>query len=210
MDIDPVVALGDAWQTGAFARDVPKRTSLANDPVNLLAVDYSANRQKGDGDAATWLPGNKGYRCAYVARQVAVKASYGLWVTPAEHDAMDRVLSACPDEPLPTATAATPTQTSEPVPASAPASGPSYPDCAAARARVQPRCTAGTLATRARWTAMGTAPPVSSRAFAGSGDCDVRGGGGPHGGQDGDQRVDVGLGEQRLRALRCQAGEGDT
>jgi hypothetical protein len=127
VDIDHVVALGDAWQTGAFAWDVAKRTALANDPVNLLAVDYSANRQKGDGDAATWLPSNTGYRCAYVARQVAVKAAYGLWVTQAEHDAIDRVLAGCPEEPLPPAGAPAPT------PAPAPAPGAPYENCAAAR-----------------------------------------------------------------------------
>jgi hypothetical protein len=130
VDIDHVVALGNSWQTGAFAWDVAKRTALANDPLNLLAVDYSANRQKGDGDAATWLPRNNAYRCAYVARQVAVKAAYGLWVTRAEHDAIDRVLSGCPDEPLPAAGAPAPA----PEPAPAPAPGAPYENCAAARA----------------------------------------------------------------------------
>ena len=57
--------------------------------------------QKGDGDAATWLPPNKAYRCAYVARQVAVKVSYGLWMTQAEKNAIATVLSSCPNEPLP-------------------------------------------------------------------------------------------------------------
>ena len=61
-----------------------ERVAFANDPLNLLAVEPSANRQKGDGDAATWLPPYKSFRCAYVARQIAVKAKYGLWVTPAE------------------------------------------------------------------------------------------------------------------------------
>ena len=130
VDIDHVVALGNAWQTGAFAWDTAKRTALANDPLNLLAVDYSANRQKGDGDAATWLPGNKGYRCAYVARQVAVKAAYGLWVTRAEHDAIATVLAGCPDEPVPS----TGTPAPEPAPAPAPATGTPFANCAAARA----------------------------------------------------------------------------
>jgi hypothetical protein len=134
VDIDHVVALGDAWQTGAFAWDTAKRTALANDPLNLLAVDYSANRQKGDGDAATWLPGNKGYRCAYVARQVAVKAAYGLWVTQAEHDAIGTVLAGCPDEPVPTSGTPTPTPTPTPEPAPEPAPGAAFANCAAARA----------------------------------------------------------------------------
>ena len=73
----------------------------ANHPLNLLAVDSSADRSKGDGDTATWLPTNKAYRCTYVARQVAVKGKYGLWVTLAERDAMIRVFTTCPAMGLP-------------------------------------------------------------------------------------------------------------
>ena len=99
--IDHVVALADAWQKGAQGWDARTRVAFANDPLNLLAVDGELNHQKGSGDAATWLPPNRAFRCAYVARQVAVKLTYGLWVTAAERDAMVRVLSTCPDEPLP-------------------------------------------------------------------------------------------------------------
>ena len=99
VDIDHVVSLGNAWATGAFRWEIRKRAAFANDPMNLLAVDASANRQKGDGDAATWLPSNKGFRCEYVARQVGVKSKYGLWVTPAEKDAMGRVLDGCLGQP---------------------------------------------------------------------------------------------------------------
>jgi Protein of unknown function (DUF1524) len=101
IDIDHVVSLSDAWQKGAFRWSETRRTAFANDRLNLLAVDYSANRQKGDSDAATWLPANKAYRCAFVARQVAVKAKYGLWVTVAEKAAITRVLTRCPSYPLP-------------------------------------------------------------------------------------------------------------
>jgi len=101
VDIDHVVALGNAWVSGAWRWDLRERAALATDPLNLLAVDASANRQKGDGDAATWLPAAKAYRCAYVARQVAVKAKFGLSVTAPEHDAVARVLTTCPDQPLP-------------------------------------------------------------------------------------------------------------
>ncbi|MFD7878064.1 HNH endonuclease family protein [Streptomyces sp. NPDC059766] len=102
VDIDHVVALSDAWQKGAKYWDPSKRIALANDPLNLVAVDASTNRGKGDGDTATWLPPNAGYRCAYVAGQVAVKKKYGLWVTAAEKAAMEKVLSGCPDQKLPT------------------------------------------------------------------------------------------------------------
>lgn len=103
VQIDHVVALGDTWQTGAQLLSKPEREALANDPVELLAVDGPANQQKSDADAATWLPSNKSFRCQYVARQVAVKSKYRLWVTPAEHDAILRVLSGCPGQGLPTA-----------------------------------------------------------------------------------------------------------
>ncbi len=101
IQIDHVVALGDAWQKGAQAWDGATRVRFANDPLNLLAVSGPLNQQKGDGDAATWLPPNKPYRCAYAARIVAVKHAYGLWVTQAEQDALVRLLTACPAEPLP-------------------------------------------------------------------------------------------------------------
>ena len=98
VDIDHVVALGDAWQKGAQRWPHGERVAFANDPLNLLAVDASANRQKGDGDTATWLPANKSFRCAYVARQVSVKLEYALSVTAAERDAMRRVLGTCPTQ----------------------------------------------------------------------------------------------------------------
>ena len=101
VDIDHLVALSNAWQTGAATFPFAKRVALANDPLNLMAVDASANRQKSDGDAATWLPPNRAFRCAYVARQVAVKTKYRLWVTAPELEAMKRVLNACPDQQLP-------------------------------------------------------------------------------------------------------------
>jgi len=101
VQIDHVVALGDAWQKGAQLLTKEKRTELANDPLELLAVDGSSNMDKSDGDAATWLPPNKAFRCQYVARQVAVKQKYSLWVTQAEHDAIQLILANCPNQMLP-------------------------------------------------------------------------------------------------------------
>lgn len=95
VQIDHVVALSDAWQKGAQQLTVEQRRDFANDPLNLLAVSGWANQQKGDGDTATWLPPRHEFRCSYVSRQVLVKERYGLWVTAAERDAMDRVLSTC-------------------------------------------------------------------------------------------------------------------
>lgn len=98
IQIDHVVALSDAWQKGAQYMDYEVRNAIATDPLNLLAVDGKANNQKSDGDAATWLPSNRRFRCQYVARQVSVKYKYGLWVTDAEKEAILRVLEHCPNE----------------------------------------------------------------------------------------------------------------
>lgn len=116
VDIDHVVALSDAWSTGAAEWDQSTRIALANDPLNLLAVDARTNRAKGDDGAAHWLPPNANFRCAYVARQIAVKAKYGLWITADEHDAIARVLSTCPEEHVPEGGAPPPLRapTSEP------------------------------------------------------------------------------------------------
>jgi len=101
VQIDHVVALSNAWQTGAFKLSIEKRTAFANDPLNLLAVKGALNSQKSDGDAATWLPPRKSYRCAYVARQVAVKAKYGLWLTPPEKAAIEKIILTCPKQLVP-------------------------------------------------------------------------------------------------------------
>lgn len=101
VQIDHVIALSDAWQKGAQQLPALSRLQFANDPLNLLAVDGPANNAKSDGDAATWLPPNKEYRCQYIARQIAVKQKYTLWVTQAEHDAMQKVLGQCPNQQLP-------------------------------------------------------------------------------------------------------------
>ena len=102
VQIDHVVALSDAWQKGAQQLSPQSREQFANDPLNLLAVDGPANQQKRDADAATWLPPNKAFRCQYVARQIAVKQKYTLWVTSAEKAAMRSVLDGCPLQQIPT------------------------------------------------------------------------------------------------------------
>ena len=102
VQIDHSVALSNAWQTGAFKLTADQRKAFANDPLNLMAVKGRLNSQKGDGDAATWLPPLKSYRCDYVARQIAVKIKYKLWFTAPEKEAMIRILKTCPEKALPT------------------------------------------------------------------------------------------------------------
>lgn len=136
VQIDHVVALSDAWQKGAQQLDPQTRADFANDPRNLQAVDGPTNQQKGDGDAATWLPPDRSYRCTYVARQIQVKSIYGLWVTQAEHDAMARILTTCGGAAPPPATP-TPATTTTVVPPPAPAV-PSTPPAQPAPAPAQP------------------------------------------------------------------------
>ncbi len=100
VQIDHVVALSNAWQTGAFKLTAEQRKALSNDPLNLFAVKGRLNSQKGDGDAATWLPPLKSFRCSYVAQQIAVKAKYSLWVVAPEKSAMARILEACPTQKI--------------------------------------------------------------------------------------------------------------
>ena len=156
VQIDHVVALADAWQSGAQQWNAVTRRNYANDPLVLLAADGHLNQQKGASNAASWLPPNKSFRCTYVARQVAIKAKYHLWVTAPERDAIARVLSTCPGQPLPTDASASvmpkpaaspapvttprPARTRQPAPAPAtppipePAGEVYYKNCAAVRA----------------------------------------------------------------------------
>lgn len=147
VQVDHVVALANAWVTGAWRWPATERVQFANDPLNLLAVDGPVNEAKGAGDAATWLPPDRSFRCAYVARQTAVKRRYHLWLTPAEKAAITRVLRGCPGQSLPTSPqpprpAAAPSPRSSTLSSTASSSGPvtsggdavTYDNCTAARA----------------------------------------------------------------------------
>lgn len=95
VQIDHVVALADAWRSGAWQWDAQRRQEFANAPENLLAVDGQANEDKSASSADQWLPPNTAFRCDYVKRQIAVKNAYGLSVTRAEQDALAEQLSTC-------------------------------------------------------------------------------------------------------------------
>jgi hypothetical protein len=112
IQIDHVVALSDAWAHGASTWTDDRRHAFGNDPLNLLAVQGPMNQQKSGSNAAAWLPPNASYGCAYVARQIGVKFTYGLSVTAAERAAMVGVLSTCPTEALPAGAAIPPVVTS--------------------------------------------------------------------------------------------------
>lgn len=101
VQIDHVVALENAWQSGARDWTTSERYRFGNDMANLLAVDGPANQDKGSASAAYWLPTNGAYRCEYVARQIGIKDKYDLTVTTSERDAMRAVLRSCPAQEIP-------------------------------------------------------------------------------------------------------------
>ena len=91
--IDHVVSLSNAWQMGADLWTEEMRTEFANDPLNLIVTVASLNRQKSDSNAASWLPPYKPGRCDFIARQVAVKTKWQLFVTSSEKSVMLGILS---------------------------------------------------------------------------------------------------------------------
>ena len=95
VQIDHIVPLADAWRTGAYALTPEKRRELANDPLELLAVDGPNNNAKSDKDISEWVPPNAAFHCEYATRYLHVKQKYGLWTTQAEHDALLSYLDTC-------------------------------------------------------------------------------------------------------------------
>ena len=88
VQIDHVMPLSYDWQMGAARWSRSKRMQIANDPLNLMPVDGSANSSKGDSGPATWLPPVKGVRCSYAVRFAQVALKYDLAVTAPDKDAM--------------------------------------------------------------------------------------------------------------------------
>jgi len=98
LDIDHLVALSEAWQSGAWRWSPTTRKAYANDldyPLSLIAVTASTNRQKSDQDPAEWLPAFNEYRCTYVATWIAVKWRWRLTIDPAEQVALRLGITGC-------------------------------------------------------------------------------------------------------------------
>ena len=122
-DIDHLVPLAEAWDSGADTWSASRREAFANDetsPLSLIAVSASSNRSKSDRDPADWLPPSSSYHCTYAASWISVKATWGLSIDPQEKAALETVLSGCGalsiDQPSTTAPATTtPPTTTAPV-----------------------------------------------------------------------------------------------
>lgn len=95
VQIDHVVALENAWQSGAYKLTQEDREALANDPDNLLAVNGHDNMAKGSKSADQWMPPNSAYACAYASKQVQIKSRYALTVTTSEKQALADALATC-------------------------------------------------------------------------------------------------------------------
>ncbi|MFF7888166.1 HNH endonuclease family protein [Streptomyces sp. NPDC007916] len=103
LDVDHLVPLAEAWDSGASTWTPKERELYANDlddPRALIAVSAASNRSKADQDPSTWLPPYAGYWCQYVTDWVADKTRYRLTIDPAEHTALAQQLAECPDQPI--------------------------------------------------------------------------------------------------------------
>jgi hypothetical protein len=102
-DIDHVIPMAEAWDSGGNVWSAERWTAFGNDlgdSRSLRAVSASSNRSKGDSDPGAWLPPYSGFRCQYAAEWVAVKSRWSLTVDPAEHAALTATLSSCAPHPV--------------------------------------------------------------------------------------------------------------
>ena len=96
-DIDHVVALANAWCSGAgsAAWSTADRLAYANDPEVLLSTDAGANRTKGDKGLEAWKPPNHDYWCEYARRWIWIKSDWDLTVNSAEKSSLRQMLETC-------------------------------------------------------------------------------------------------------------------
>jgi len=98
LEIDHVVALSEAWRSGAWRWSAARREAFANDlidPGSLVAVTTRSNRSKGDSSPDQWLPEAPGSRCTYVEAWIRIKSRWDLSLSPAEKSTLVQVLAGC-------------------------------------------------------------------------------------------------------------------
>lgn len=104
LDVDHLVPLAEAWDSGAYNWTAAERQDYANDldePWHLVAVTARSNRQKADQDPATWQPPYEPVRCRYAAEWTAIKTRWKLNIDPAEQQALTQLGADCPGQRLP-------------------------------------------------------------------------------------------------------------
>jgi hypothetical protein len=100
LDIDHMVPLAEAWDSGASAWTPARREAYANDQgteTSLIAVTARSNRSKADQDPAQWLPPAADAHCRYIAEWVGTKLRWNLTADDAELAALSEAAVACPD-----------------------------------------------------------------------------------------------------------------
>ncbi|MGW3956233.1 HNH endonuclease family protein [Streptomyces sp. NPDC004752] len=103
LDVDHLVPLAEAWDSGASAWTAKQREEYANDLTDtraLIAVSAASNRSKADKDPTGWLPPHIPYRCEYLTNWITIKTRYTLSIDPTEHNTLTRELAPCPDKPI--------------------------------------------------------------------------------------------------------------
>ncbi len=98
LDVDHVVALGEAWRSGAAGWDPARRQAFANDldePRALVAVTAATNRSKSDRDPVSWQPPNQAAWCEFATSWAVTKVRWGLTADQAEVDALRNMLRTC-------------------------------------------------------------------------------------------------------------------
>jgi hypothetical protein len=108
LHVDHVVALAEAWDSGADAWTADRRDDFADSLINLLAVSAPSNLRKSDKDAAEWFPSRSEANCLWASTVVRVKSHWKLAVDKAEHEALANLLRTCGDFVPPTTTTAPP------------------------------------------------------------------------------------------------------
>jgi len=103
LDVDHMVPLAEAWDSGASAWTPEKRKMYANDlsdPRHLISVTAASNRSKSDQDPADWMPTNTAYTCTYIANWVSIKVRWALTVDDKELKALSGYAAKCPAKPI--------------------------------------------------------------------------------------------------------------
>jgi hypothetical protein len=95
IDTDHVVALANAWRSGASSWSDVERERYANDPEVLLSVEDNANQSKGDKGPEAWKPPNEAVWCDYAERWISIKDKYDLSINPEEKEALTQMLDGC-------------------------------------------------------------------------------------------------------------------
>ncbi len=93
IQIDHIVAIGNAWISGGYKWGKDEWISYINDEEVLIPTSSKTNREKSDKDITEWKPANNSYLCTYAEKQVEIKDKYKLTVTEKEKAELKSILN---------------------------------------------------------------------------------------------------------------------